>query len=114
MIRKGGATTMNLEQFRATRTICNDLGTVLNDSRWNDNGEAGTGFLYEGMLYIENVTAAWPETCQKQGKYYLILERDEYISDDLADLEAKLYRFGISSGAVDPEPGFDPDASETW
>lgn len=47
---------LTLEQFRATRTQCDDLGEALQDCRWQHEAKPARGFLYVGCLYIENAT----------------------------------------------------------
>jgi hypothetical protein len=88
---------MTFEQFQATRKHCNDLGKALGDARWED-GPAGTGFLYLDALYIEDVPSHWPDAAKAQGNHYLILERCEWITDDLESLERRLYEFAVSAG----------------
>jgi hypothetical protein len=40
----------------------------------------------------------WPEHARAAGRWYLILERDEYMTNDLPDLERKLWEFAKSAG----------------
>lgn len=95
---------MTFEQFKATRRESGNLFADLGDvGQWGETIEdrIPCGFIYEGGLYIEMVTDKWPQKCRDEGKYYLILERSEFITDDLETLEHRLYQFGLSSGAVD-------------
>lgn len=86
---------MNLEAFRAskrrTETICADLLI--------DDGEAERGgFIYDAakvQCYIEDSFA--PD----RGKYYLLIERSNWISDDLEKLERILWamHYAYEAGA---------------
>lgn len=80
---------LTFEQFQATRRECADLGAVL-----ADEAEFSDGFLYIGKLYIEKTT--FPA-----GKYHLTVERDDFLSDDLGQLERRLYDFGCDAGYMD-------------
>jgi len=51
--------------------------------------------MYEGGLVIEP-TRNWP--VKPDGAYHLSLERDSYLSDDLAQLEHRLYDWGCRAG----------------
>jgi hypothetical protein len=86
---------MTLEQFQATRKTSDDLAAATGN--YYDEG-AHTGFLYEGNLCIENVLDTWPEATRRAGKYYLQIGNQEFISDDLADLERRLFDYGKSEG----------------
>lgn len=60
-----------------------------------DRPAAVHGHMYMGGYFIES-TDTWDDTdARRQGKYYLILERDEFITDDLESLERKLYEYLI-------------------
>jgi len=87
---------MTLEQFRATGHDCDDLGEALNDALW-DGIEPGRGRLYVDVLYIERKPASgWPNG--RPEEWSLMLDRDDWLSDDLAELEAKLYEFAVAEG----------------
>jgi hypothetical protein len=94
---------MTLEQFVATKKWCTDLGETLNDAMWDGEPEA-TGWLYMGSLYIDEVQPHWPNDARQQGQWHLILEREEWITNDLPDLERRLYEFARSAGYFDPPP----------
>ena len=88
---------MTFERFQATKKDCSDLGAALNDSMW-DGEPPAEGLIYLDALYIEKVSPHWPESARNQGKWHLIINRDEWISDDLTTLEHKLYDFAVSEG----------------
>jgi hypothetical protein len=89
---------MTFEQFQATRRECDDIGAVIPDARWDDEPVA-KGFTYLGdKLYIEKVQPHWPDAAKAQGKYHLLIERDEWISNDLEMLECELYGWAKSAG----------------
>lgn len=94
---------MTFDQFRATRTKCADLGATLGDARWEHDPVPATGFVYLDCLYIEDVKDHWPDKTRASGRYYLILERDEIIADNLTKLEWKLYEFARDSGYCDDD-----------
>jgi hypothetical protein len=75
---------MTFEAFQATRQPCADLGARF--SYDNGEGEIDSGFVYDDCCYIENNTRK-PEL----GKYFLCMERSDWISDDLGKLEAMLF-----------------------
>lgn len=86
---------MTFEEFQATRTHCDDIGAAISA----DLGEKTAGNLYCGTFYIEARADWWTPQAKAQGAWYLILERDDYISDDLESLERKLYEFAKDYGA---------------
>ncbi len=77
---------MTFEEFQATGTLKDALPC------WADYfdtiEESPQAMVYHGDLYIEKHPQGW----------YLLLERSDWITTDLADLERKLYEFGISGG----------------
>lgn len=82
--------------FQATRVAALDLNAV---PGIGDVGlEGAPGFVYCGSLYIQRVTEEWPERARAEGAYHLILNRDEWISDDLESLELRLYDFAVGEG----------------
>jgi hypothetical protein len=50
---------------------------------------------YDGDL-IGIVTRHWPIPAQLEGQYHLLIENHEYLSDDLAGLERKLWEWRYS------------------
>lgn len=80
--------SLNFPAFVATRTrtetICDRFGI--------DDGlpERG-GFVYADGCYIEDNSAAPDAGFRSKGKYYLMVDRDEYVSDDLGKLEHILF-----------------------
>jgi hypothetical protein len=88
---------MTFQQFQATRTYCDDLGSALQDARWEDE-PTGKGNLYVGCLYIEERQPHWPG--DRDGKWFLLINRDEWISDDLEALERRLFQFAQDEGYV--------------
>ena len=81
---------MTFQEFQQTRRPYDDIGAAIQ----SDMGAPVpvTGFLYDG-LYISTRQDWWSEEAKARGAYHLILERDEYISDDLELLERKLYEW---------------------
>lgn len=94
---------LSLTDFRLLRVYHPDLFAL--DLANGDPDEDGPqpGFVYgESQLVIEIVTEKWPEQSRKAGAFHLVLGRDEWLSNDLAELEAKLYEFGVQEGCFDP------------
>ena len=89
---------MTFEQFLSTRRPCADLSKVADLGFPNDDGRAYPGNRYLGLLYIEQVTPEWPPAAQREGRWHLLIERDEYITDNLASLEQRLYEWALGSG----------------
>jgi hypothetical protein len=91
---------MTFAEFQATRRYCADLGEAIADARWQGEPPA-KGNLYLDALYIEEVQAHWPDEAKAQGKWHLLIGRDEWISDDLTMLEKHLYDFAMEEGYGD-------------
>ncbi len=49
-------------------------------------------------LYIEEMQPHWSDAAKARGKWYLLIARDEWITDDLETLERKLYDWAASEG----------------
>lgn len=81
---------MTLEQFRATRTECADLGERFGAEYFDKAPRAG--FVYAGEAYIER---------EPDGSFYVRLYRDDYASNNLAELEARLYAWALTERAED-------------
>lgn len=88
---------MTFEGFQATRTAVSNLAEKFPEMCWEENSTA-SGLSYLNELYIEKVDETWPEDVRKRGQWYLILGRCEYITDDLAMLERRLYAYAMSEG----------------
>jgi hypothetical protein len=86
---------MTFEQFQATRKQCDNLGEALRDEMLMSE----KGLLYCGCLFIED-TNAWPTDAPgySKGRWYTLIGRSEYQSDDLQSIERKLYEFAVSEG----------------
>jgi len=68
-------------EWVATRKPCADLGAHLQDELLM----GVPGFLYEGECYIKDMEGLSPE------RYHLLIERQEWWSNDLPALERILY-----------------------
>lgn len=71
---------MTFEEFQASRTWCEDLGKALQDESLQGIG----GNLYDNSFYIGLFS-------DQPRKWWLIIERGEYVSADLAQLERRLW-----------------------
>lgn len=94
--------TMTFLQFQGTRVWSENLAADVTSENWAEVGNTPKGWLYLGCLYIEEVQPYWPQAARDEGKWYLILGRDEYITDDLLALEQKLCDYANAEG-------FEPD-----
>jgi hypothetical protein len=71
---------LTFEQFQASKKHVDDIREAVGFD--DDQGLRG-GYVYDLGCYIEDAP---------NGGYYLIIERSDYVSSDLAELEAILYR----------------------
>lgn len=91
---------MTFEEFQGSHQWCDDLGTRLREAAM----PPGTrGWLYCGKqwggLYIEDAST-WPADAPGfgNGRWYTIIGRMEYQSDDLEEIERHLYGFALVEG----------------
>lgn len=96
---------MTFEEFQATRKFHLDISKVIEDTRWEDEGPV-QGFVYLNQLYIEMVGDHWPEAVRAQGSLYLLLNRDEWISNDLTALEWRLYHWACEEEYCGPRDDY--------
>jgi hypothetical protein len=99
---------MTFEQFQASRRYSEDIGTAISDARWEGEPSA-KGYLYLDGLYIEEVQPHWPEAAKARGKWYLLIDRDDWITDDLEALERKLYDWAASEGYFEGNDSIDTE-----
>lgn len=95
---------MTYEQFIATRTWSENLATdceTFGPYEDFDVTHVQPGYIYCGSLFIERVVAWWPEASRERGAWHLLIERSEYITDDIDALERRLYRWAMSAGFGD-------------
>ena len=86
---------MTLNQFRATGRDCTNLGEALSDSYWEHATEPARGRLYIAHLWIERrPEAGWLNG--RSEEWFLLLGRENWLSDDLPRLEALLYEYALS------------------
>jgi hypothetical protein len=71
---------MTLSEFVATRVQTDNLELTLGGPSFD---VVTKGYVYLGTFYIEQ---------HADGKYYLPIERDEFESDNLEELEAILFK----------------------
>lgn len=82
---------MTFEEFQATRRDVDslkDIGIV-------NVGETipRPGIVYFDFYYIEKSNANWPADVLRRGAYYLHLGNQEWFSDDLHEMELRLYGY---------------------
>jgi hypothetical protein len=85
---------MTIEQFQATRKLVPDLGT----STDNEALDGRPGYLYEGALCIETHCADWAGSPADTYQFFLVIGNQEWLSNDLSELEARLYEYAVSEG----------------
>jgi hypothetical protein len=86
---------MNLRNFRASGRDVPDLCAP--SVGCLDENEVRPGRVYASNLYIEQVD-------HKDGKWLLVLNRSEWLTDDLARLEVRLYHYGCEERCFDTDP----------
>lgn len=89
---------MTFKEFQATGRDCDDLAAAT-ASDFGDEGKL-RGRLYLDSLYIDD-TDSWDGGVHPLGRWHLLLERDEWFSNDLAKLELRLYRWALRDGHID-------------
>lgn len=52
----------------------------------------------DGTLHIDVVTEEWPEAARGKGAFHLLIANQEWLSDNLNELEARLCRWALSEG----------------
>jgi len=89
---EGARKMTTIEDFRATRKWCEDLGAALKDGRWDYEAKPATGYLYcNGQLYIEQ---------NADGRFMLVIGSMDWI-DSLDALETRLFRFAQTEGYLE-------------
>jgi hypothetical protein len=83
-VDKFGVVKVSFENFVATRKWSEDIGAAIGDASMEANNGNGKikGYIYRECLYIQQ---------EDNGSYYLPIERDEYRSPKLEELEKTLY-----------------------
>jgi hypothetical protein len=99
---------MTFEQFQASRRYSEDIGTAIADARLEGEPPA-KGYLYLDVLYIEEMQPHWSDAAKARGKWYLLIARDEWITDDLETLERKLYDWAASEGYFEGKDGIETE-----
>lgn len=92
-------TKMTIDQFRETKKVMTDLSVST-----KDESQAGVpGLLYCEVLCIETWTEKWKGSPAAEFEYMLAIGNENYCSNDLADLEQKLFEFADSEGYLDQD-----------
>ncbi|CDX26786.1 hypothetical protein MPL3356_60553 [Mesorhizobium plurifarium] len=65
---------------RRTETVCHDIG-------FDDGEPERGGFIYADCCYIEDA----PPELAARGKYFLLIERFDWVSDDLEEMQKILW-----------------------
>ena len=81
--------------FKNSRRHVDDLEGALGISIYCDPGIKCPGLVYLDSYYIEERCDNWPDAAKAEGKYLLIIGNSEWLSDDLDDLEQKLWDFFV-------------------
>jgi hypothetical protein len=97
--------TLDFSGFRASGADCADLGAALSDAWWADTGYVGQGRIYLGSFAIERRPASgWPAGNNEE--WCLVLFRDTFYSDDLVEVEARLYAFAVNDEYIQQSKDF--------
>ena len=90
---------MDIIEFRALRRHVDDIGAHISNGAYFDEKHKTAGYIYQiaegDVLYIEEVSPHWSESARLKGKYYLLIHREEWFSDDLEALERRLYEYAM-------------------
>lgn len=86
---------MTFEQFQASRRRVEDLEGALDLSIYDDPEIKCPGLIYLDQYYIEERCDNWSAAAKDGGKYHLILNNWDALSDDLEDLERKLFECAL-------------------
>lgn len=90
-----------LEKIAVCRAEHEAKFQAFRDQRGIGLSERGPCFSYcEGQLSIDIVLAAWPPGIRKQGAFCLTIANIATVSDNLADLERKLFGWALSEEIV--------------
>jgi hypothetical protein len=85
-------------EFQATSRDVPDIAVCIGMDL-GDKPVPGRLYLND-TLYIERVTDKWPERTRVLGQWYLLIGREDWFADDIAELERILYAFAVSEGYV--------------
>lgn len=105
-----GTPALTFEAFMASRRYYDNLHVPLGDTHDDWLTRPNPGYVYCGNLYIEKITEDWPADARAKGQWQLLLTNESYISNNLAELERRLYEYAISAGYDDWTPDQDPIA----
>lgn len=85
--------TSPFQKFRATKRVVFDLSTITSIAEDKNK----PGFVYCDALVISHRTPEWPAKVQAF-QYHLILANQEWFSNDLRELEHRLFDFAEAEG----------------
>lgn len=94
---------MTFEEFKASGKYVDQLPECC---LYNDDHPVG-GMIYKGEAWIEDCNS-WKndeDPHPNDGRWYLIICRDQWRSDDLEKLERILYEWAKDEGICDKENG---------
>jgi hypothetical protein len=81
---------MTFKQFQATGHDVADLSQVIGNGQEELEGKPGR--VYLDGLYIER---------EPDGRWYLLIENEDWLGEPLVTLEQHLFRYASDSGLVD-------------
>jgi hypothetical protein len=107
-------TEMTVESFQASRRYVEDLGEFCRDATLLYVG----GYLYLDSFYIDDTSTyaaaiakgneSWPEGISPgyvdRGRWHLLIDREEYVSNDLAELERRLFEWALKENDLPAGP----------
>jgi hypothetical protein len=81
---------MTFQEFQATRKRADDIQSAINSDLGFDEGVSG--YVYHGDLHIFDLD---------KGGFELVIGNVSETSEDLTELEQKLYAWGKDEGVID-------------
>lgn len=86
---------MTFEEFQAMRTRVENLGAAVD----HEGLDGLPGFVYgDTQLHIEANCPQWAGSEAAGYAYLLVIGNQQYLSDDLREVETHLYDFAVSEG----------------
>jgi hypothetical protein len=87
---------MTLEQFQASRQLVADIGAVTDTEQLDGR----PGYLYADTLWIETHCPEWSGSPADAYQFLLVIGNQEWLSNDLSELEPILYEYAVDEGFV--------------
>jgi hypothetical protein len=86
---------MTFDEFVATRKVSIDLAHDLPDEAFEFEGQEGR--IYCGDLFL------WDRKDRPGGRWATVIGNQEHLSDDIAEIERRLYQYALWEGIIPGE-----------